>query len=130
MPPFGTAAVFSSLFLLTGTPSPKLNAQDADKKETAKPGKYSQPSCKHCPSPDFPKEARKAKIQSTSVLLEVTVTEEGAAKDVSVVRDPGNGFSDKAVEAVTKWKFKPAKDKDGNPVACKVIVEVLFRSPD
>ena len=130
MASFLTTVLFSSLFLLTASPSPKLNAQDADKKETAKPGNHSQPSCKYCPNPDFPKEARNAKIQSASVLLEVTVTEEGAAKDVSVLRDPGNGFRDKAVEAVKKWKFRPAEDKDGNPVACKVNVEVSFRSPD
>lgn len=130
MVPPRIAVVFSSLLLFTGTPSTTQNAQDANKTQTAKPAKYSQPSCKHCPSPDFPNEARKAKIQSASVLLDVTVTEEGTAKDVRVIRDPGDGFRDKAVEAVQKWKFKPAKDKDGDPVAARVNIEVVFRSPD
>lgn len=131
MVPPRIAVVFSSLLLFTGIRSSTLNAQDANKTQTARPANhFSQPSCKHCPSPDFPKEARKAKIESASVLLDVTVTEEGTAKDVRVIRDPGDGFRDKAVEAVQKWKFKPAKDKDGHPVAARVNIEVVFRSPD
>jgi protein TonB len=36
------------------------------------------------------------------------------------------GLDERAVDAVKKWKFKPAM-KDGNPVWMQVTVEVLFR---
>ena len=33
----------------------------------------------------------------------------------------------KAIEAVTKYKFKPAMKKDGTPVPVMITVEVNFR---
>ena len=36
-------------------------------------------------------------------------------------------LGEKAIEAVKSWKFRPAKDATGNPVAVRVQVEVTFQ---
>lgn len=118
---------FALAVVLVGLLSPTAAAQDSTKAQDAGPTNHSsRPSCRYCPSPEYPPEARKAKIE-TSVVLEIVVTEKGKAKDVRVVRDPGNGFASKAVDTVKNWKFNPAKDKDGKPVAAMTTVEVVFR---
>jgi protein TonB len=70
--------------------------------------------------------ARKAKYQGVVVLL-VTVSAEGRAKNISVVKGPGLGLEENSIEAVKRWKFKPARDTDGNPVDSFVPIEVTFR---
>lgn len=105
-----------SVFLLAGFLPQTLSGQ-----ETAKPKiaaeQPSQPSCRYCPNPEFPAEARKAKISSAKVLLEITVSEKGDAdpQDIRVIERPGHGFAEEAVAVVKKWKFNPATLKDGKP---------------
>ena len=118
-----------SMFLLVAFPCRIMAAQDPSKDQTTKSaGHASPPSCKHCPPPEYPREAKGSKSDPVSVLLEFTVTEKGDTKDVKVLRDPGlPGFAPKAVDAVKNWKFTPAKDKDGKPVPVRTNVEVVFR---
>lgn len=108
----------------TATAQADTNTQTSD---AGGPG--SRPTCRYCPNPDYPLEARKAKIESASVMLEITVTEKGDAdpSDIRVIEDPGSGFADEAITAVKKWKFKPATLKNGKPVKARVKVEVTFR---
>ena len=75
--------------------------------------------------PEYSEEARKAKYSGT-VMLEVIVDTEGRARDIRVSRSLGMGLDEKAVEAVTKWKFKPGM-KDGRPVNVRALIEVNFR---
>ncbi len=84
------------------------------------------PSCVHCPPPNYTDEARAAKLQG-SVVLQVTITPDGHAVNISVVKGPGGGLEMKAIEAVRKWIFKPATGPDGNPAAVIVPIEVTFR---
>jgi TonB family protein len=88
----------------------------------------SQPSCRYCPNPEFPAEAKKAKISSASVLVEITVSEKGDAdpQNIRVIKDPGHGFAQEAVAVVKKWKFNPATLKDGKPTKTRTTVEVQF----
>jgi len=44
---------------------------------------------------------------------------------VHVVRSVDRGIDASAVEAVQQWRFDPAR-KDGEPVAVRVTVEILF----
>jgi TonB family protein len=67
-----------------------------------------------------------AKSKGT-VLMDVGVTPEGRVTDVIVIKGPGDGREEKAIEAVKSWKFRPAKDATGNPVAVRVQVEVTFQ---
>jgi protein TonB len=84
------------------------------------------PVCLYCPIPQYSDEARKAKYQGT-VVLQVTITTDGKAINISVVKSPGLGLEEKAVEAVKGWKFKPAVGPSGKPVATIVPIEVTFR---
>ena len=53
------------------------------------------------------------------------VGSDGRVHDVRVQRTLGMGLDERAVEAVKRWKFEPAR-KDGQPVAVQVNVEVRF----
>jgi TonB family protein len=75
--------------------------------------------------PEFSEEARSQKVQGT-VMLGLVVTSAGKATQVRVLKGRGYGLDEKAVEAVSQWKFKPAT-KDGKPVSVEIAVEVDFR---
>ncbi len=75
--------------------------------------------------PDYSEEARKAKYQGT-VVLAIVVDEHGNPKDVRVVKPLGLGLDQKAIEAVSKWRFRPGM-KDGHAVAVAATIEVNFR---
>jgi TonB family protein len=75
--------------------------------------------------PDYSEEAREAKFQG-KVILEIVVDETGKVTNVRVIRPPGMGLDEKAVEAVAKWRFRPGH-KDGKPVPVMANVEVNFR---
>jgi protein TonB len=75
--------------------------------------------------PEYSEEARKAKWQGT-VVLSLIVDDKGQPQELKVVRALGLGLDQKAIEAVTKWRFKPGM-KDGKPVAVQATIEVNFR---
>src|SRR5258706_4373765 len=80
----------------------------------------------YCPVPEYTDKARAAKYQG-SVVLQVVVTTEGRAANISVVKGPGMGLEEAAIEAVKGWKFRPALGPDGHPVATLVPIQVSFR---
>lgn len=75
--------------------------------------------------PEYSEEARKAKFQG-AVLLSIVVDAEGRPQNIRVVRPLGMGLDEKAVEAVSKWRFRPGY-KDGKAVPVQANVEVNFR---
>ena len=75
--------------------------------------------------PEYSEEARKAKWQGT-VLLTVIVDETGRPNHISVLRSLGLGLDQKAIDAVSQWRFKPGL-KDGKAVPVIATVEVNFR---
>jgi protein TonB len=85
-----------------------------------------QPQCIYCPPPEYSDEARKAKYQGV-VTLEVTITSDGRVTDPVVIRGPGLGLDEKAIEGVKKWKMRAALGPNGKPVTCRAPVEVTFR---
>jgi len=89
-------------------------------------GGVGYPSCAYCPDPKYSEEARKAKYQGT-VVLQAVITPDGRAIEIEVVKGPGLGLEEKAVEAVKQWRFKPAMGPSGKPVAVVVPIEVTFR---
>jgi TonB family protein len=125
-PPIGQAngliPISDEINALSVDPVPSLKGSIA----RAGMGGTSVPSCLHCPFPNYMDKARAAKYQGTVVLL-VTVSAEGRAIHISVVKGPGMGLEEKSVEAVNKRKFKPALDAGGDPVAVVVPIEVSFR---
>jgi periplasmic protein TonB len=77
------------------------------------------------PEPGFSDEARKAKQQGI-VMLILVVGKDGKTYGIRVRQSLGMGLDEKAVEAVTRWRFRPAT-LNGQPVATQVAVEVDFR---
>jgi TonB family protein len=75
---------------------------------------------------EFSDEARRAKYQGV-VLVGLIVDAQGNPQNVHIVRALGMGLDEKAIEAVKKYKFRPAM-KDGKAVPVGgVTVEVNFR---
>jgi TonB family protein len=89
-------------------------------------GGVGTPACIYCPRPDYSDEARKAKYQG-EVLLSLVVMPTGKASNIEVVKSPGLGLDQKAIEAVRNWQFKPANGPDGKPVPTRITVEVVFQ---
>ncbi len=75
--------------------------------------------------PEYTQEARIAKYQGTA-LLSVEIGVDGIAHNIRMSRALGFGLDKKAIEAISKWRFKPAT-MDGQPVAVLANVEVNFR---
>jgi protein TonB len=75
--------------------------------------------------PEFSEEARKAKFQGT-VVLSIEVDQSGHTRTLQVLSSPGLGLDLKAIEAVLKWRFRPAL-RDGKPVVTSARVELNFR---
>ena len=59
-------------------------------------------------------------------MLSVVVSENGRAGGITVVQSLGFGLTQKAIEAVSEWHFKPAT-REGQPVAVVVPIEVTMR---
>jgi TonB family protein len=76
------------------------------------------------PEPSFSDEARKAKAQGI-VLLLLVVGKDGHPYDIRVGQSLGMGLDEKAIEAVNRWRFRPAT-LNGQPVATKIAVQVDF----
>lgn len=82
------------------------------------------PQAIYNPEPSFSDEARKAKQQGVVQLL-VVVGKDGRTYDIHVRQSLGMGLDEKAVEAVSHWRFKPAM-LNGQPVATQIAIEVDF----
>jgi TonB family protein len=87
----------------------------------------SYPILLHSSPPEYSAEARAAKLQGT-VVLRVKVGADGmvSAESIQVVKGLGIGLDEKAVEAVKTWKFQPAVDRAGMPIAAPATLEVAF----
>lgn len=88
-------------------------------------GGVTQPRAIYDPDPDYSDAARKAKYQG-SVLQWLVVGPEGRPHNIRIQRSLGMGLDEKALAAVSTWRFQPAT-LNGQPVAVEVNVEVTFR---
>ncbi len=88
-------------------------------------GGVTRPRPVYDPDPDYSDAARKAKYQG-SVLLWLVVGPDGLPHNVRVERSLGMGLDEKALAAVSTWRFQPAT-LNSKPVAVEINVEVSFR---
>lgn len=77
------------------------------------------------PEPEYSEEARKAKFQGV-VLVEIVVDPSGIPRNLRIVNSAGLGLDEKALEAVSRWKFRPGM-KGGKAVPVRASIEVHFR---
>ena len=82
------------------------------------------PKPRQTPDPEYSKQARKDKFQGQCV-LGVIIGPDGRTYNIKVTRPLGEGLDEKAIEAVQKWRFEPAR-KDGKPVAVAITIQVEF----
>jgi TonB family protein len=76
--------------------------------------------------PSYTAAAMEKKIQG-SVWMWIVVGSDGNVSDAVITRslDPEYGLDQAALDAASKWKFKPGT-KDGQPVAVRVTLELTF----
>lgn len=89
-------------------------------------GGVSAPVPLNTPEPEFSDEARRAKYQGVC-LISLIVDAQGNPQNPRVVRALGMGLDEKAMEAVRKYKFKPAMKDGRTPVPVMITVEINFR---
>ncbi len=75
----------------------------------------------HDPAPKPPSPG----AQLTVIPVFVVVSDTGYVCSAEVIGKPDKEVAEKAVEAVKKWKFNPAK-KDGRAIPVTVVVRVNF----
>ncbi len=75
--------------------------------------------------PEFSEEARQAKHQGM-VVLTIEVDSAGNVRNVRVRQSLGLGLDEKAIEAVSRWRFRPGI-LDGKPVVTEAVVQVNFQ---
>jgi len=78
------------------------------------------------PEAEFSDEARRAKYQGVC-LVSLIVDAQGNPQNPRVIRALGMGLDEKALEAVRKYKFKPALKDGRTPVPVMITIEVNFR---
>jgi TonB family protein len=88
-------------------------------------GNVSAPKLLHKVEPSYSEDARFLKYQG-SVLLRVVIDVDGLAKNITVARGIGVGLDERAVEAVSQWKFQPGQ-QSGTPIPVEAQIEVNFR---
>jgi protein TonB len=73
----------------------------------------------------YPEEARKLGLEG-QVVLRLTIDAKGSVVLVKVVRSAGHGFDEAAVEALKRFRFKPAME-GSDPVATEITYTYTFQ---
>jgi TonB family protein len=89
-------------------------------------GQVSPPVALNNVEAEFSDEARRSKYQGVC-LISLIVDAQGNPQNPRVVRALGMGLDEKAIEAVRKYKFRPAMKDGKTPVPVMITVEVNFR---
>jgi TonB family protein len=88
------------------------------------PNQVAPPHLESKIEPHYSEDARKHKLQG-SVLLSLVVDATGTPTQIAVLRPLGMGLDEKAIEAISQWKFTPGQ-KNGVPVPVFSQVEITF----
>jgi protein TonB len=77
------------------------------------------------PPPTYPREALRRGVGGT-VRVQATVSPDGSVERMDVAESSGNRYLDRAaMEAVRRWRFKPAM-RNGQPVSATVVIPIDF----
>ncbi len=109
--------------VFTGNPDPQVANAQASVARVGGPVK--PPTIVDTPDPHYPEPARKAHYEA-QVVLWVVLGTDGRIHDVAIKRPAGMGLDEAAIDAVLRWKFRPAT-KDGKPIVVQMTIEVNFR---
>jgi periplasmic protein TonB len=78
----------------------------------------------HRVDPEYSEEARKARYSGV-VIVYMEIDQTGRPRNLKIVKGVGLGLDEKAIEAVSQWRFRPGL-KDGSPVVWSGEVECAF----
>src|ERR1700726_2775200 len=84
------------------------------------------PACMKCPDPEYTREARGKRLEGVIAFL-VTISDQGAAEQISLIRTFDTALATKAVQTIRGWRFRPATGPEGKPFAARVPIEVTYR---
>jgi protein TonB len=72
----------------------------------------------------YPPQAKQASIEGP-VVMDLIIDDQGKVRQVSLVRGPGYGLDEAAIEAIQKFQFRPAQIADKS-VAVKIRYTYRF----
>jgi TonB family protein len=87
-------------------------------------GGVTKPRAIYSQNPEYSEEGRNKNVVGT-VLLAVVVASDGSTHDVRVRKGIGAGLDEKAVGAISRWRWQAAT-RDGKPVAVELTISVTF----
>jgi TonB family protein len=83
-----------------------------------------RPLAVYKPGPRYPEKALFKRVSGT-IRVRVIINEKGFPEILEILQHLREGLDNRALAAVSEWRFKPAT-KDGIPVAAMMVVEVKF----
>jgi TonB family protein len=84
------------------------------------------PVCEVCPAPEYTYVAKAKKLKGV-VIAQILVNADGGAENVKIVHAPSPELAGAAIRTVRNWRFKPARNFQGEAVPVVVDVAVSFR---
>lgn len=79
----------------------------------------------NAPRPNYTDEARQKKTAGI-ISIRALLGADGRVKRATVERGLPDGLNERAIEAVSRLAFRPARDREGRPVDSWVVVKVAF----
>ncbi len=137
LPKFDNVGVYPFMAGMLGLTPPVIDGesyslQAAVRAQEDKPrnvgGSVMPPVVIHAVNPKFTDEARKTRT-SGNILIGLWVGTDGLPNHITVLKPLGSGLDQKAVEAVGKYRFKPAT-QNGVPVSVRLNIEINFQITD
>jgi len=80
------------------------------------------------PRPSYPAELQRAGVAGT-VKMQAVISKDGLVNDLKVTGSPDEGLAHAAMEAVWKWRYRPAT-LDGQPIEVLTMIDVNYELKD
>ena len=106
-------------------------SDDGERGEQARPAPVVMPpEIEQFVEADYPDEAEAEGLEA-NVELELTIAADGVVTDARVVTPVGHGFDEAALDAVRRFRFRPAT-RDGEPIPARIRYRYVFelRAPE
>jgi hypothetical protein len=120
-----TALISKDMRLLLDREIPETSTSNGNSVPVSGKNGYAYPKCISCPAASYNDVAVHQKVQGTVILIAIIGTD-GRAHEIAAIKTMPYGLTKNAMEAVSRWKFAPAVDSNGKPVAVRQTIEVSF----
>lgn len=117
------------LFLVVEPAPPARQGAAAEGAPRFVGGDISPPRAIERPAPEYTPEAREQRIQGV-VVVQLEIDTAGQVRNAKVLKGLPMGLAEAALETVKRWRFEPAHDADGKPVAVYYNITINFQLAD